>query len=170
MKDEVSKSLEARASVDNGAPAIARDSGAGEPAELAVLVAKVGRQVAQSVERDKVLDAGKQLEGKVSLRTARSLAVIWKVQQKRGGANRTVSDMTEEIHTNVTIAAVRLLQTQEERERGAEEREIKNISAIPKNGHPREPIRSKCKTRSQRLWNLGQDEVSTSLQSAQRAI
>jgi hypothetical protein len=69
-----------------------------------------------------VLDAGKQHEGKVSLKTARSLAAIWKIQQKRGVTNRTVSDMTEEIHTNVTIAAVRLLQTQEERARGAEER------------------------------------------------
>ena len=69
MKNEAPTSSEARASVDNGAPmtktaeetslpTIARDSGDGEPAELSVLLATVERQVAQTMERDKVLDAG----------------------------------------------------------------------------------------------------------------
>ena len=136
MKNEAPLQSEARSSVDNGAsmmktaeetslPEIARDSGAGEPAELSVLLSTVARQVAQTMERDKVLDTGNQLERKVTLKIARSLAATWNVRQKLGGANRTVSDMTEEVRINVTKAAMRLLQTREVQARGAEGSGIK---------------------------------------------
>ena len=91
--------METAVARDSGAgePAVARDNGAGEPAALSVLLATLETQVPQSVERDKVLDAGKQLEGKVSLKIARSLAGIWNVRQKAGGANRSVADMVQEV-------------------------------------------------------------------------
>jgi len=144
-------------------PAIARDGGAGEPAELSVLLATVETQVSQTVERDKVLDAGKQLEGKVSLKIARSLAAIWNVRQKVGGINRTVSDMAEEVHVNVTKAAMRLLQTQEAQAKGPKRRATKHTDPTKKLGYPREPMRSKCKTRAQRVWRLGQASTTVHL-------
>ena len=112
-------------------PTTARDSGAGEPeapdcgarepVSLSVLLATVESQVAQSVERDTVLDAGKQLEGKVSLKTARPFARIWNVQQKVSGANRTISDMVQDVRVNVTKAAMQLLHRQEVQAKEAEE-------------------------------------------------
>jgi len=95
-----------------GEPAT-RVCGAGEPAALTVLLAMVEMQVAQTEERDTVLDTGKQLEGKLSLKTARSFAGIWNVRQKVGGTNRTISDMVQEVRIKVTKAALHLLHTQE---------------------------------------------------------
>ena len=103
-----------------GKPA-ARDCGAGEPTAFTVLLATVETQVAQSVERDKVLDAGKQLQGKVALNTARSLSGIWNVRQKVDGTNRTISELVQEIRINVTKVAMQLMQTQEKQARAAEE-------------------------------------------------
>jgi len=103
-----------------GKPA-ARDCGAGEPAAFSVLLATVETQVAQSVERDKVLDAGKQLKGKVSLNTARSLSGIWNVRQKVDGTNRTISELVQEVRINVTKVAMQLMQTQEKQARAAGE-------------------------------------------------
>ena len=57
----------------------------GRPPLSAVLEA-VQSQVPKSAERDRVLDAGRQLASGVNKKAVRSLAGKWGVQQKAGGA------------------------------------------------------------------------------------
>ena len=105
-----------------GEPAVARDSGAGEPTELSVLLATLETQVPESVDRDKVLDAGRRLESNMSQKIARSLASNWEVRQFVGGANRSVADIVQEIREKVTNAAMRLVQAPELQAKELEEK------------------------------------------------
>ena len=97
----------------------AEHAGAVEPrgdSQLSAVLTAVQSQVPQSVERDRVLGAGRLLASSANKATLRSLAGKWDVRQKVGGKNRGTTDLLNEIEEKVRRAATRLLQQEEVRE------------------------------------------------------
>ena len=80
---------------------------------LAALLDALRAQVAESSERDMVLDAGSQLAGSMNQNAVRALAGKWNVRQKVDGNNRTTTDIRREVEENVNKVAKRLLQIKE---------------------------------------------------------
>ena len=77
---------------------------------LSYLLDTIRAHVAVSSERDKVLDAGRQLAGRMNQNAVRALAGTWDVRQKVGGRNRGTPDILREIEEKVRNGAKRLLQ------------------------------------------------------------
>ena len=80
-----------------------------DTAELCGLMSRIETERAASAEREEILCAGRQVQKKLSLTDARTLASKWNVRQKIGGKNRLLADMTQELCVKVTKAAKQLL-------------------------------------------------------------
>ena len=86
---------------------------------LSAVLEAVQSQVPQSAERDRVVDAVRQLLSGVNQKGVRLLAGQWDVRQKFSGDNRGTPDIRNEVEANVRRAAMALLQKQEVPEEGA---------------------------------------------------
>ena len=86
---------------------------------LSAVLEAVQSQVPESAERDRVVDAVRQLLSGVNQKGVRLLAGQWDVRQKCSGDNRSTPDIRNEVEANVRRAAMALLQKQEVQEEGA---------------------------------------------------
>ena len=101
----------ASSSADGNKPGSA---GASEPgALLSAVYAKIDAQVPQSAQRDRVLDALRELDSGVNQKRVRVLAVQWGVRQKAGRENRTTGDIRQEVEENARRAATQLFEQEE---------------------------------------------------------